>query len=102
MGFQRSELAKWAALRCFVFWLTIMIFIWLFLLGWARIVTGHFLPIEIVMTVIVGVGSVTGLSACLLSRTDVRPALASGFFILFATLQLLAFRLSLIPYIASR
>src|SRR6516225_10417172 len=53
-GFQRRELAKWAALPCLIYWLTIMIFIWLFLLGWARIVTGHFFPTEIAMTLVVG------------------------------------------------
>jgi hypothetical protein len=31
--FQKRDLAKWAALPCFIFWLTIMIFIWLFLVG---------------------------------------------------------------------
>src|SRR5438477_9370942 len=52
-GLERNQLAKWAALPCLIFWLTIMIFIWLFLLGWARIVTGHFPPVEIAMTLIV-------------------------------------------------
>src|SRR6266700_3872229 len=50
-GLEKNELAKWAALPCLIFWLTIMIFIWLFLLGWARIVTGHFFPTEIAMTI---------------------------------------------------
>src|SRR5438067_4448300 len=48
-GFQKRELAKWAALPCLIFWLTIMLFIWLFLLGFARIVTGRFSPTEIAM-----------------------------------------------------
>src|SRR5207247_8785624 len=54
VGFQRKELAKWAALPCLIFWLTIMCFIWLFLLGWARIVTGRFFSTEIAMTLVVG------------------------------------------------
>jgi len=49
-GFQKRELAKWSALPCLIFWLTLMVFIWLFLLGWARIVSGTFSPIEIAMT----------------------------------------------------
>jgi hypothetical protein len=101
-GLQNREVAKWAALPCMIFWLTIMIFIWLFLLGWARIVTGHFSPTEIAMTLIVGGGSLLGVGACLRWRTAVRPAVASGVFVLFAALQFLAFRLSLIPYIARR
>src|SRR5258708_16128674 len=53
LGFRQRELAKWAALPCFIFWLVIMIFIWLFLLGWARILTGHYSPFVIAMTVVV-------------------------------------------------
>src|SRR5213083_3286423 len=63
VGFQRKELAKWAALPCLIFWLTIMCFIWLFLLGWARIVTGRFFPTEIAMTLVVGAASILGLIA---------------------------------------
>ena len=102
LGFRRRELAKWAALPCFLFWLTIMMCIWLFLLGWARIVSGHFFPTEIAMTLVVGVGSLLGLAACARWRTSVRPIMAAGVFLLFAALQLAAFRLSLFPYIASR
>jgi len=101
-GFQRRELAKWAALPCLIYWLTIMIFIWLFLLGWARIVTGHFFPTEIAMTLVVGAASLVGIGACLRWWTTVRPAMAAGMFVLFAALQVLAVRLSLIPYVAQR
>jgi len=91
-----------AALPCLIFWLTIMIFIWLFLVGWARIVTGHFLPVEVTMTLVVAVGSIAGLFAAVRWRTVVRPVTAFGIFLLFGTLQFLAFRLSLIPRIARR
>jgi len=101
-GLQDKAIAKWAALPCLIFWLLIMIFIWLFLLGWARIVTGHFPPIEIAMTIMVGLGSILGLATCLRWRTAVRPAAAAITFVLFAALQILAMRLSLMPYIASR
>src|ERR671931_1969763 len=98
-GLQRRELAKWAALPCLMFWLTIMIFIWLFLLGWARIVTGHFSPTEVAMTLVVGVGSIVGLLVGVRWRTAVRPVTAFGVFFLFGAIQFLAFRLSLIPYV---
>src|SRR5438552_6904601 len=68
-GVQNRRFAKWAALPCFIFWLAIMIAIWLFLLGWARIVTGRFFPTEIVMTLVVGAASLTGIIACLRWRT---------------------------------
>jgi hypothetical protein len=101
-GFQGRGIAKWAALPCFIVWLVIMSLIWLFLLGWARIVTGHFFPSEIAMTIVVGVAALTGLAACARWRTTLRPLTALGVFALFGVLQLLAIRLSLIPYIASR
>src|SRR5205823_6577807 len=61
LGFKRRELAKWMALPLLIFWLAIMIAIWLFLLGWAHIVSGHFYPTEIAMTIVVGAACVVGL-----------------------------------------
>jgi cation transport ATPase len=101
-GLQHKRLAKWAALPCFVFWLAVMIAIWLFLLGWARIVAGRFLPTEIAMTLVIGAASLVGIVTCVRWRTAVGPVLASGVVVLFAVLQYLAFRLSLLPYIAGR
>ena len=101
-GLRNKELAKWAALPCFIFWLAIMIVIWLFLLGWARLISGHFFPSEIAMTLVTGVASAVGIATCVRWRTTVRPMVASGTFLLFAVLQFLALRLSLIPYVARR
>ena len=101
-GFQQREIAKWAALPCLIFWLVIMIFIWLFLLGWARMVTGHFSPTEIAMTLTIGAACLIGLAATVRWRTAVRPLTALGVAALFGALQVLAMRLSLIPYIATR
>jgi hypothetical protein len=101
-GFLNKPSAKWSALPMFLFWLTIMIFIWLFLLGWARIVTGRFFPTEIAMTIVVGAASMVGLVSCVRWRTTVRPIHAAAQVVLFAGLQWLAFRLSLLPYIATR
>jgi hypothetical protein len=64
-GLQQKRLAKWAALPCFVFWLAVMIAIWLFLLGCARIVAGRFLPTEIAMTLVIGAASSVGIVTCL-------------------------------------
>jgi hypothetical protein len=101
-GFQRKEIAKWAALPCMAFWLAIMVFIWLFLLGWAHIVSGRFFPTEIAMSLVVGVAAIVGMAACVRWRTSVSWLTAAAAFLLFATLQVLAMRLSLIPYIARR
>jgi len=102
LGFRQRELAKWAALPCLIFWLLIMVFIWLFLLGWARVLTGHYSPVEIAMTLVVGIASVVGIAVMLRWRTTVRPLTALGVTLLFATLQVLAMRISLIPYIGTR
>jgi len=82
--------------------LHLMIAIWLFLLGLARIVSGHFFPTEVAMTLVVGAASLTGIVASLRWRTAIRPVAALAVFVAFAVLQFLAFRLSLIPYIAQR
>jgi hypothetical protein len=102
LGFRERELAKWSALPCLIFWLVIMVFIWLFLLGWARIVTGHFSPVEIAMTLVIGIACVSGLGMLLRWRTTVRPLVAVCVVVLFGLLQVLAFRISLLPYIATR
>src|SRR5271170_1542248 len=64
LGFNRREMARWCALPCFVFWFGVMTLIWLFLLGWSHIISGHFSPVEIAMTMIVGTASATGLVLC--------------------------------------
>jgi len=100
-GFRRREFAKWSALPCMIFWLVIMMFIWLFLLGWASIVSGHFSPTEIAMTLVIGIACVAGLFTSFCWRTSVSLWAAIGVMILFGVLQLLAFRISLFPYIAT-
>ena len=102
LGFRQRELAKWAALPSLIFWVVIMVLIWLFLLGWARVVSGHFTPVEIAMTLVIGVACVLGIGKSLQWRTAVRPLTALGVVVLFGAFQLLAFRLSLLPYLARR
>ena len=99
---RHSAFTKWTALPCFLFWLLVMIAIWLFLLGWAHIVSGTFSPTEIAMTLIVGVACAVGIGIAGRIRTVVRTWWAILAFLLIAALQLLAFRLSLLPAIAHR
>jgi hypothetical protein len=99
---RHSGLAKWAALPCFVFWLMVMIAIWLFLLGWARIVSGTFSPIEIAMTIVVGLASLVGIVGGLRLKSVTSAWAAIGLMMLITALQLGAFRLSLVPQIAHR
>jgi len=102
LGIRRSGWIKWAALPCFVFWLILMILIWLFLLGWARIVSGTFSSTEIAMTLIVGLASVVGIVRALSLRAGVGAWSAIATVLLVAVLQVTAFRLSLLPAIAHR
>lgn len=97
-GFNRRDFARWSALPCFLFWLPVMILIWLFLLGWSRIISGHFSAVEIAMTLIIGAASAVGAVQCL---WQARWSWSGGaLIVLFAILQILAFRISLLPQIA--
>jgi hypothetical protein len=102
LGFQRRPIAKWMALPLLIFWLGIMILIWLFLLGIANIVTGDFFPTEIAMTLVVGVACVVGLISTARWTTSTKALTATLVFLVFAVLQVSAFRISLIPYFARR
>jgi hypothetical protein len=97
---RRVRWAPYAALPLFAFWLFIMIAIWLYLLGLARIITGHFTPAEIALTLINGAACLWGLPASV--RT--KPA-ASGLArlvasTLFLILQVAAMWASLRPAFA--
>jgi hypothetical protein len=102
LGFRDHELAKWFALPCLIFWLAIVVFIWLFLLGWARIVTGHYSPTEILMTLVIGAACSLGIITSFRWRTTLRPLPVVTTTVLSAILQFLAFRVSLLPNIANQ
>ncbi len=97
-GFNRKEFARWCALPCLLFWLFCMVLIWLFLLGWAHVISGHFSPIEVAMTLVVGIASAIGFA---LSVRGARWSLSGcGLIVLFGILQFLTFRISFLPAIA--
>lgn len=101
MGVRRSGLTKWAALPMFVIWLGVMLAIWLYLLGLARITTGQFSPVEILMTLIIGASCVVGIVT--FWRTSPRMTWIAKISILAAAavLQVAAIAISLQPPIAS-
>ena len=101
LGLRQREAAKWAALPCFMIWLGLMILIWLFLLGWANVISGHFTPIEVILTLVVGIAAVIGLIAGFRWRTSLSLAKALLVVAIFAVLQLVALRISFLPAIAS-
>lgn len=102
LGFRKSELAKWSALPCFVFWLAIMSLIWLYLLGWANVISGTFTPVETAMTLVVGIASLCGIYLAFRWRTSVGLLAAGVVVVVFAVFQLCALKLSLLPAIAHR
>jgi hypothetical protein len=102
LGCRRSPLTKWVALPCLVFWLLVMTAIWIFLLGWARIVSGTFSPTEIAMTMVVGMASITGIVRAVGMRSGVRMWSAIATTLLIGASQVATFRLSFLPQIAHR
>lgn len=102
LGLRNSALTKWAALPCFAFWLLLMTAIWLYLLGWAQLISGTFSPTEIAMTIVVGLASLAGIVSAVGTKSGVRPWAATATIVLVAVLQIAAFRLSLLSQIAHR
>jgi hypothetical protein len=100
LGLRQREIAKWASLPCFIIWLLLMALIWLFLLGWAKVISGHFTPIEIILTLVVGASSLAGLLIGLHWRTKLNSSKALSTAAIFAFLQLAALRISFLPSIA--
>jgi hypothetical protein len=93
-----SPYGRPAALPILTLWAGLMGAIWLFLLGLAGIVSGHFTPVEITLTVAVAAAALTGLAggarptANLSRPRRVATAIASGLF------QLAAFLASMQPW----
>lgn len=100
LGLRRSPWSRWAALPCFLVWLFVMILIWLFLLGWAHLVSGTFSPAEIAMTLVVGAASITGVGAALRMKGGASRGGAAALFVGVLLLQALALWVSLQPGIA--
>ena len=101
LGLRQRESAKWASLPCFAIWLLLMTLIWLFQLGWVKVISGHFTPVEIVLTLVIGLATVVGLNTGLRWRTEMgwgRSLATAG---LSAVFQLAALRLSFLPSIAN-
>jgi hypothetical protein len=99
---RRSAITSAAAAPIFGTWLLIMGAIWLFLLGVARIFTGRFTAPEIVLTLIIGLGSLAGLVAAYRRGTTASAVVRFSTVVVFALLQFAAMWLSVQPSIARR
>jgi hypothetical protein len=101
----RSRVPAWtsfAALAVFVSWLAMMSLIWLYLLGLARIVTGHFTRIEIALTLVIGGASAAGIVAALRARAPSSWPLRCAAFLVAMALQVGVTWLSVQPAFATR
>jgi hypothetical protein len=95
LAIRRVSWAYYAALPIFAFWLLIMVAIWLFLLGIARITSGHFTPAEIALTLLIGGACAVGLSQAFAPRPPASRGQRAAWTIVFALLQIAAMWLSL-------
>ncbi len=102
LGIRNSKLTKWAALPCFGFWLVLMAAIWSFLLGWTAFLSGTFSPTEIAMTIIVGLASLCGMIRAVSMKSGVRAVRVTATVLVVLILQVVVFRLSMLPQIARR
>jgi len=69
-----SRLAPSAAAPILTFWLGVMINIWLFILGIARIFSGTFSGVEIALTIIIAIASALGILSIVRWGTRLTPA----------------------------
>lgn len=99
---RRMPWASYAALAVFMFWLVIMSFIWLWLLGIANIVTGTFSAAEIVLTIVIGASCFAGIAAWWRSASPTRASIRASAFVVFAAIQVAAMWLSLQPGFETR
>lgn len=99
---RRSDWGISAAATLFAFWFLIMGAIWLFLLGVPRIFTGTFTPVEIALTIIIGVASLLGLIAVYRRRTTIPIVTQLATIVVFTVLQFAAMWLSVQPAVARR
>ena len=102
MVLQRPSWGSYAAIAVFLFWFVIMSIIWLSLLHIAKIISGHFSPTEVVLTVLIGCFSLLGLIGSAGQGATTRLIERIAAFLLFAGLQYGAMVLSFQRLFADR
>jgi hypothetical protein len=102
LAVRRVRWASGASLPIFVIWFGIMLLIWLYLLGLARVVTGRFSPAEIAFTIVIGLACAWGISAATAMRHGASLWSQLGAAAVFAALQITAIWASMLPMVANR
>jgi hypothetical protein len=102
LGFRRSPAVGWVALAPFLAWFVLMVLIWSYLLGISHLISGHFSPIEILMTIIVGLAALIGIGSFFRFRSSLSPLTAGLIFVLMTVFQVVCLRVSFLPAIEHR
>lgn len=102
LGFRRSRTTGWVGLPLFLFWLLLMALIWTYLLGISTFFRGHFSPVEIAMTILVGAASLVGIVMFARLKSGVRAASAASLFVIAGVVQWFCFRVSFLPAFVRR
>jgi hypothetical protein len=76
--------------------------IWLYLLGWARVISGTFSRTEIALTLVIGVVSLCGIVNCIRLEVSLGLVAASATFLVALLRQAAAIALRITPAIAHR
>lgn len=94
---RRKAWGRPAALGVCALWCFIMLLIWLFLLGVARIVSGHYTPAEVVLTVLIAAAGAIAFAAGLRLPRDMGRAASLATALLFFGLAYGAVWLTYLP-----
>lgn len=91
-----------AAMPVFLFWTSIMILIWLYLLGMSSFAAGHYTTAEIILTGAIAVCSLVGIVFCRRTGKVLSLGERMSLFGLFVILQLGAMWISFLQPFANR
>lgn len=99
---QRHPLTAYFVFPIFIIWASLMALIWMYLLGVATFFSGSFSPVEILLTVLIGIFSVIGIAVCLRSSRLSPISYRIAGFVIFAAMQIAAMWISFMPAFANR
>jgi hypothetical protein len=99
---RRPTWAAWAALPIFGFWSLVVVLIWLFLLDLSSVASGHYTPIEILLTFLMAGFSAVGVVRSIRLGRSLPAAKRLLMMAAFAMLQAAAMWVSFLRPIADR
>lgn len=97
-----SPFGRAATLPIVSFWLTLMLTIWCYVLGYTRIIGGRFTTVEIALTVAVALACLIGLTGGARPAANLSRPRRAATAVLFGALQLAALWVSMQPFASGR